>query len=218
VVTSPDMFYIFVGEDNLSKEARLRKIKEEALPNHLENFNFDVLYAKDILLRGLQEKLLFLPIKSDKRVIVIKQAQALKADVKKFLSEYARKAVKGLIVVLDFDRSDPRDGFFKEMSGCSRVIRFREAANPDAFLLSRQIELKKADAALSVLNELFRKGERPERIMGGLRSSWERRLSSPPELKKRIRLLLNCDIDIKKGRLKPEFALERLVVRLCGLK
>ncbi len=212
------MFYIFIGEDVFSKEARLHKIKEEALPPHLENFNFDVLYAKDIFLKDLQEKLLFLPVKSNKRVIAIKQAQALKADVKRFLADYAHKPAKGLIVVLDFDHSDPKDSFLREMSASSRIIRFREAVRPDAFLLSRNIEMRKAAAALSVLSELFKKGERPERIMGALRSSWERRVMNPLELKKRIRLLLNCDIDIKKGRLRPEFALERLVVRLCGLK
>jgi len=212
------MFYIFIGEDNLSKEARLRRIKEEALPAHLENFNFDVLYAKDTSLKDLQEKLLFLPVKSAKRIVVIKQAQALKADVKNFLSEYARKEAKGMIVVLDFDHSDHGDSFLRDISGYSRVIRFKETLNPDAFLLSRQIDLKRADAALSVLSQLFKKGERPERIMGGLRSSWERKAMTQLELKKRIKLLLNCDIDIKKGRLRPEFALERLVVRLCGLK
>jgi hypothetical protein len=29
---------------------------------------------------------------------------------------------------------------------------------------------------------------------------------------------LQCDLDIKTGRIKPVFAMERLVVNLCGLR
>jgi len=53
--------------------------------------------------------------------------------------------------------------------------------------------------------------------MGGLRYAWERGVH-PAEAKRRLRLLLECDIDIKAGRIKPEFALERLIVRLCAFR
>jgi DNA polymerase III delta subunit len=68
-----------------------------------------------------------------------------------------------------------------------------------------------------VLNQLLKKGERPERILGGLRYSWENSIATPLETRRRLKALLNCDIDIKTGRLKADFALERLVVSLCSL-
>ena len=62
------------------------------------------------------------------------------------------------------------------------------------------------------------KGEKPERIMGGLRASWTRYPADPLSLKKRLKILLQCDLDIKTGRIKPVYALERLIVNLCGLR
>ena len=64
--------YLFIGQDSISKEARLKKIKEEFLSKGIEQFSFDTLYAKDFNLKQLQERLLFFPFKSPKRIIVIK--------------------------------------------------------------------------------------------------------------------------------------------------
>jgi len=68
-----------------------------------------------------------------------------------------------------------------------------------------------------VLNQLLRNGEKPERILGGLRYSWENSMADVFQIRKKLRLLLSCDIDIKTGRLRSDFALERLVVNLCCL-
>ena len=87
----------------------------------------------------------------------------------------------------------------------------------DTFALSRAIDLKKPAYALGVLSELLKNGEKPERIMGGLRYSWENSSTDALVVRKRLQILLSCDIDIKTGRLKPDFALEKLVLNLCRL-
>jgi len=66
------------------------------------------------------------------------------------------------------------------------------------------------------LAQLLKNGERPEMIMGGLRYAWEKSPLSPVDLKLKLKALLDCDIDIKTGRLQPDFALENLIIRLCG--
>ena len=68
------------------------------------------------------------------------------------------------------------------------------------------------------LSKLLEEGERPERILGGLRYAWERDAASPLETRRRLKALLTCDIEIKTGKIKPVFALERLVIKLCGLR
>ena len=60
-------------------------------------------------------------------------------------------------------------------------------------------------------------GEKPERIIGGLRYAWAKGNVYSAEAKKKLKALLNCDIDIKTGRLRPDFALEKLVIKLCSL-
>jgi DNA polymerase III delta subunit len=210
------MVYLLIGQDPAAKEIQLRKIKQEFLPPQLQDFNLDTLYAQEIKLKELQERLLALPLKSAKRIMVIKDADRLNKEAQGFLLTFCRKLPKQLVLVLDFQRYDYRDEFIKGIGAHGRVLRFKEPVNPDTFALNRQIELRKADSALRLLDQLLKNGEAPERILGGLRYAWEKQDIRSRSSKKKLRLLLGCDLEIKTGRLKPPFALEKLVVSLCS--
>lgn len=212
-----------IDPEGLSKKDEvLQRIKNEHLAKGTSSFNLDILYAKELTLKDLQERLLCLPIKSKKRIIVIKDAQALKdkEDTKEFIIQYVKKPHPWILLVLDIIRRDPQDRdefrFINSIARYGRVYHFKETARLDTFTLSKQIDLNRIDYALCVLNQLLQNGERPERILGGLRYTWENNLTGSLEARKKFRLLLNCDIEIKTGRLAPRFALERLVVKLCS--
>lgn len=210
------MVYLFIGQDIQAKEAFFKKIKQESLSPELQDFNSDTLYAKEITLKDIQERLLAIPLKSTRRMIVIKDAHALDQESGDFLLAFVKKPQKQVVLVLDFERYDYKDKFIKEISAHASVIRFKETVNPDSFALSRQIELRKTDSAMRILNQLLSNGEAPERILGGLRYAWEKQGAIAGDARKKLKLLLNCDLEIKTGRLKPAFALEKLVVSLCG--
>ena len=211
------MIYLFIGEDSPSKDIQLKKLKQEYLVKGTEQFNLDVLYAKEIILKTLQETLLRLPVNNPKRIVVIKDAEYLKEDSKEFLLKYAKSPYKQVVLVLDISHIEKRDDFINRIYKFTRIIRFKETRRLDAFILSRQIDLNRPDLALRVLNQILKEGERPERILGGLRYAWERSAAHPVEMRKRLKFLLNCDLEIKTGKLKPSFALEKLVLSLCGL-
>lgn len=211
------MVYLLIGEESLSKDAKLKKIKEEFLARDIKDFNLDVLYAKGLNLQGLQERLLYLPLKAQKRIIIIKDAQNLKEELKEFILKYVKTSHPQISLVLDYVPKDSLDEFIKHIARYAQIFRFSEPRQIDAFVLARQIEFKKVNFALRVLNELLLNGEKPERILGGLRYNWERKGAQFPEADRITKLLLNCDLDIKTGRLKPDFALERLVIKLCYL-
>jgi DNA polymerase III delta subunit len=208
------MVYLFVGQDKPAKDIQLARIKQEFLAKELESFNLDILYAKELSLKGLQEKLLCLPVKSKKRIIVIRDAECLKEDIRNFILDYVKKPPKQIVLVLDIGHRG-KDGFISHLSRHAKVILFKEALQLNTFTLTDQIARKRPDYALRILNQLLREGEKPERILGGLRYAWERDIAYPLETKRKLKLLLNCDIDIKTGRLKPAFALEKLVISLC---
>lgn len=208
--------YLLIGQDVLAKENQLKKIKQEFLPLQLQDFNLDTLYAKEVNLADIQERFLSLPIKSAKRIIVIKDAHSLDEECRDFLLAFSKKSAKELVLVLDFAQYDYKDEFIKGISAGACVLRFKEAIKPDTFALNRQIELRKADSALCLLNQLLKNGEVPERILGGLRYAWEKQDIQNLSARKKLKLLLNCDLEIKTGRLKPAFALEKLIVSLCG--
>ncbi len=216
VIRKQCFVYVFVGQDPVNKDVALNRIKKELLPKDVEDFNSDVLYAKELKLITLQEKILALPLNSERRIIIIKDCQYLKDNIKEFILDYAKKPFSSMVLVLDITDTAKKNVFLNAISGYSQVYCFKEPPHLDAFALNRQIELKKKDSALRILAQLLKNGERPEMIMGGLRYSWEKYQVEPIELRKRISALLNCDIAIKTGKLKSDFALENLIVKLCG--
>lgn len=210
------MVYLLVGQDIPAKEQLLAKIKTEHLSQETADFNQDTLYARDTTLNRLQESLLFLPFAATTRLVVLKDAQNLKDDSKAFLRGYVKKPSAGVVLVLDMERRSWRDEFIAAITPYAKVCAFKEEPRIDTFTLGRTIEARNPDTALRQLHQLLDKGEKPERILGGLRHAWEQNISNLPEAKRRLKLLLNCDVDIKTGRLKPEFAMEKLVIGLCA--
>jgi DNA polymerase III delta subunit len=210
------MVYLLIGQEILAKEIQLKKIKQEFLPPQLQDFNLDTLYAQEIGLKDIQERFLAIPLKSAKRIIVIKDAHLLDEGCRDFILGFSRKPQKELVLVLDFAQYDYQDEFIKGLALHGRILRFKEIVNPDTFMLNRQIELKKTDTALRLLDQLLKNGEAPERILGGLRYAWEKQDIQSVAARRKLKFLLGCDLEIKTGRLKPAFALEKLVISLCG--
>ena len=210
------MVYLFIGDDQFSKDIKLDKIKEELFLKEFEAFNFDILYARELDLVKLQEALLRLPFKAKQRLILIKEAFSLKEPIKEYLLSYLKKNLNpSTLLILDIERLDKKDAFLNKVVGYSKVFRFKESPLQDTFQLSDEINNKRINTSLKILRGLLLSGTRPEKIMGGLRYCWENSYLSAAERKKRLNLLLNCDIEIKTGKAKPEFVLERLLIRLC---
>ena len=210
------MVYLLIGQDIAAKEIQLKKIKQEFLPHSLQDFNLDTLYAKEVNLKVIQERFLAIPLKNAKRIIVIKDAHLLDEESRDFLLEFSKKPPKELVLVLDFAQYDYRDELIKGLSSAACVLRFKEIIHPDTFALNRQIELRKTDSALRLLNQLLKNGEAPERILGGLRYGWEKQNMGSLADRRKLKLLLGADLEMKTGRLKPACALEKLVVSLCS--
>jgi DNA polymerase III delta subunit len=210
------MVYLFLGSDISSKDLQLKKLRQQHLSPKTEQFNLDILYAGEISLKQLQERLLCLPVYSPKRLIVIKQAEHLRDELKEFILNFLKNPARHILLVLYIDDYDIKDTFVKSLLRQAKTFRFREKIKVDTFTLNRQIQACKPDYALKTLNLLLKEGERPERILGGLRYAWEKDSMSSLERARRLKLLVGCDVEIKTGKLKPGFALEKLVVALCG--
>jgi len=208
------MSYLFVGEDNLSKDTTLVKIKEEFLSPRLAEFNFDSFSGRELGLVKLQEAFLRLPVEAKKRVILIRGAHQLSQEIKEYLIHYLKKPFIHVLLILDAPGFVRDDVFFAKISRYLKLLRFSEREILNTFKLSQEIDRKRINSGLKMLSRLLLDGEKPERIIGGLRYCWKKNYLAPEEKKRRLRLLLNCDLEIKTGRLRPAFALERLIVNL----
>ena len=225
MVRKENPVYLFLGQDILDqensslKEKELNKLKA-FLPQQTREFNLDILHCSDrsFSLKTLQEKLLFMPTGDAARIVVVRGIQDAEPAVKEFILNYVKNPSSGIILVLDADKSERKNAFIEGVSRYAEIRRFRSETQASTFNLSRLIEARKPAEGLGVLHELLDNGEKPERIMGGLRASWTRYPADPLSLKKKLKILLQCDLDIKTGRIKPVFALERLIVNLCGFR
>ncbi|MFZ2385775.1 MAG: hypothetical protein WBE75_06205 [Candidatus Omnitrophota bacterium] len=212
MVAGDILVYVFAGDDASGKSIHLNQLKETFLPADIRAFNYDVFYGNELVLQSFQERLLSIPVNSPRRMIVLKNAGALSAAARKFVSDYAAAAHKSVLLVVDFERFDPKDTFFSSLCGHGRLFRFSEEQHTDAFALAGLMRSGRAADALKALHKLIEGGEKPERILGGVRYScrkWEAERSAAA-----FKEILRCDLEIKTGRLKPLFALERLIITL----
>ena len=210
------MVYLFIGQDSPAKDVKITSLRHELFPSKdSEDFNFDIIYGDELDLKKLQEVLFRLPLKAKQRMVWLRKCQKLKENIKDYLTGYVKNPLKHVTLVLDVERFDRRDGFQNEIGRSSSVSRFQDKQSVNAFTLGDEIDRRSAKSSLNILQQLLADGAKPETIMGALRYGWEKSSLPVSEKKRRFKFLLNCDIDIKTGRLKPAFALERLIISLC---
>jgi len=209
--------YLFIGQDQVSKDRKIAAIKKTIFKHRIEEFNFESFYGKELGLCELKESLNRLPIDADKRLVVIKNIEYLSAPQKTYLVSFLKKPFQHIILILETSHLDTKDAFITSILGLIQVYRFRTSRATNVFDLGRAISQAKTVSALNILSRLVNQQEKATRLLGGLFWQWQRdkgRLSAV-EQKRQLKIFLDTDIDIKTGKLKPELALELLVINLC---
>ena len=208
--------YLFLGEDYLSKERKVEIIKKEVLKGDAVPFDLEILSGKDLDPRQLSESFKRLPAVSKNRLIIIKEVDRLSSLCKNQLIAYLKKPFAGIHLVLDTDRFDTKDSFVQQLSHLCRVVAFQKSRPLDVFSLCRAVVRKDAPEALKTLSQLLLSGEKPQKILGLLLWQWKKIQPSlsKKEFRNGLDILLEADLAIKKGRLKPDLAMELLVTKL----
>lgn len=210
------MMYLLAGEDELAKAEKIQSLKKQLLNPRVEQFNFDIFYGRELTLPLFQEALKRLPVSASSRLLVIKDALGLKDKLREYFLSQLKSLPEGLVIILDIS-SIPREenSFLTQIRKAAKTFNFTAGQDANAFTLARALESRQAGSALNILFDLLKQGERPEMILGALRSQLTRYAGAKERLK-RIALLLEADLNVKTGRLKPpHLALEALVVKLC---
>ena len=210
------MMYLLIGEDELAKQEKIQSLKKQLFPPELEPFNYDVFSAKELTLPLLTQALGRIPVKAKTRLLVIKDMLKLKSALQEYCVKHLKAQAEKSTIVFDVGRMpEERNIFLSHMLKITEVAHFKTAGSVNAFSLARAIEKKNADSALVLLADLFKAGEKAERILGGLRYQLVKQSSTLEDKRKKVNFLLETDVNLKTGKLKPEFALEMLVVKLC---
>ena len=215
------MTYLFIRRDLQKKDAKLAELKTKffkdlsALP-----FDYEFLSAHKLDSDDLKKSLLALPHLAAQRMVAIRQCERLNEHNRDIVLEVIARDVKTLVIVLDYDELDTKSAFFLKLKPLVQLVNFGGEKAINVFDVTRAISSRDTAGAVKILNELITNNTHPLQIMGGLVWYWskERDRLSVGRFQKGLEILEEGDLNIKRSRLKPEYAVEKVVVELTLLQ
>lgn len=212
------MIYLLVGQDHTAKEQKIADIKAKAfLSPEALSFDHQVLYGYRLDSDELQKALMALPVMSQTRVVLIRQADHLTSKHKEIILKAEKVSGKALLLVLEAESVDERGTWIKNEKSI-QVFSFKPQARHNVFDLMREVTAGRQVRALELLDELLKNGEIPTMIVGGMVWSWKKERSKMPSTRFLQGLLAfqQADFRMKRSQLRPEYTLEMLVVKLSS--
>lgn len=215
------MTYLFIGPDLSKKDAKIAELKAKLFkdPSAL-SFDLEVLHAHKLDPDDLKKSLLTLPHLAPVRLVVLRQCERLNERNRAIIFEFLSEQLKTTVLALDFDELDVKSALFARLRPLAQTTFFGSEKTLNVFDMTRAISSRNASGALKILYELLGNNTHPLQIMGGLVWYWgkERERLSPQCFYKGLSALEEADLNIKRSRLKPEYAVEKVVVELTVLR
>lgn len=153
------MIFAFVGEENLLLRRALEKHLAERVDPAAKDFNFDVLEGPEVESRKLADLIGLLPMMAPRRVILVRNAQALKKGEMEGLTELLAKVPETTDLIFAGEKGDMRTSFWQKVSKLGKLKEFkpldaREAPSwvtEEARTAGFQIEFQAAQWMVSAL-------------------------------------------------------------------
>lgn len=95
-----DGAYYVCGEDDFQKDDAVKQIVEAAVEPSMRDFNMEVLRAQEVDPKALDVALSALPMLADRRIVVLRDAGALKKDARKVLDKYLSKPSPDVLLLM----------------------------------------------------------------------------------------------------------------------
>ena len=119
--------YLFLGEEDFLKEEAIEKIKSGFLSAGTQGLNYSVFYArdKDFNLSEMLDSLNTLPFLSKKRLVVLKDADAVPADSRQAVISYLQGPRETSIFVIESPLPAIKGDFLLALSKCAQLVYYR---------------------------------------------------------------------------------------------
>ncbi len=211
------MIYLFLGDDLPAKDAGIAEIKNKFFKNSQEalNFDFDNLDARELGTDTLKQAFLTLPVIAPHRLIILRQVHKLKSADIQVLINFCQKPAKHCDVILE-STENMLKGDLKDLTLLSKVVVMARPEGPNVFDMTKLITANRSNEALKMLDGFYREDVHPLQIMGALVWYWgkEGKLLGKERFERGLKALEEADLNIKRSRLNPQYAVEKLVVEL----
>jgi len=214
------MVYLFLGDDLSAKDAKITEIKDKFFKDSEAAlaFDFDNLDASELKDNALQKAFLTLPVIAPHRLIILRQIHKLKsADIQTLLN-YCQKPAKHCDVILESSESTLK-GNLKDLPLYAKGQVMGKPEGPNVFDMTKLITAHRSADALKMLDGFYGKNVHPLQIMPALVWYWgkEGKRLGKERFERGLKALEEADLNIKRSRLEPQYAVEKLVVELSLL-
>lgn len=96
--------YVIFGEEDYFREKAINLLIEKFVDKNTKDFNFNLLRGDDIEAGFLYNCLTSIPMMSEKRIVLIKNADFITGDAIKVLVKYIKNPVDSTILILEFEK------------------------------------------------------------------------------------------------------------------
>ena len=214
------MIYLFLGDDLAAKDARITEIKNKLFKDAQEAlaFDFDNFDAKELGADRLAQAFLTLPAIAPHRLIVLRQVHKLKSAEIQVLIKFCQKPANYCDVILESSENTLK-GDLKDLPLYCKGAVMGKPEGPNVFDMTKLITAHRSGDALKMLEGFFRENVHPLQIMPALVWYWGRegKACGKEAFKRGLKALEEADLNIKRSRLNPQYAVEKLVVELGQL-
>ncbi|MBF0512103.1 MAG: hypothetical protein HQL13_07245 [Candidatus Omnitrophica bacterium] len=211
------MVYLFLGDNLEAKDARIAEIKNKFFVDFPQagSFDCDNLECADLQANQLRQALLTLPVIAPKRLIVLRGLNKIKDRDIPTLLDFCQKPFKHCELVLE-SADHMLKGSLKDLPAYAKSAVLARPAPPNVFDMTRLMTAQKNGEALKMLDSFFRDNVHPLQIMPALVWFWgkEGKARGSQRFGRGLKALEEADLNIKRSRLDPQYALEKLVVEL----
>ncbi len=214
------MVYLLLGDDTAAKDVKIAEIKSKIFKDQQSAlFDFDNLDAKELSAQALKKSLMSLPVSAGKRLIILRQVHKLKAADIAVLLNFCKKPLDHCDVILESTEKTLK-GDLKDLPLYAKGMVFGTPEGPNVFDMTRLITSRRGADALKMLDGFYQEHTHPLQIMGALVWYWgkEGRALGKDKFERGLKALEAADLNIKRSRLNPEYAVEKLVVELIELR
>lgn len=110
MVNPESSVFLFIGEDNYSKEEAIKALRASLLDGSSNEFDYKLFYGQEANAQGILDYLNTVPFLASKRLAVIKDFEKLPKELKIVIASYIKKPSKSTCLVIETkDDSSVRD-------------------------------------------------------------------------------------------------------------
>ena len=123
--------YLFSGPEEFLKEEVLKKLRGALLAPEAVDLNYHLFYGKEDSGARIVETALTLPFMAEKRLVVVKEGEKLRAADKKEIIHYAHSPSPSTCLVILLNKIDRRESFYSLLIKSGEEVSFKPVSTRD---------------------------------------------------------------------------------------